>query len=51
MTNLLEFDNIHYAYPNCRESLSGVTFSIKKGAKVALVGPNGAGKTDPAPDV
>jgi len=45
MTNLLEFDNIHYAYPNCRESLSGVTFSIKKGAKVALVGPNGAGKT------
>ena len=45
MTNLLEFDNIHYAYPNCRESLSGVTFSIKKGARVALVGPNGAGKT------
>ncbi len=45
MTNLLEFDQIHYAYPNCRESLSGVTFSIKKGARVALVGPNGAGKT------
>jgi len=45
MTNLLEFDTIHYAYPNCRESLSRVTFSIKKGAKVALVGPNGAGKT------
>ncbi|WP_292425491.1 energy-coupling factor ABC transporter ATP-binding protein [Methanoregula sp.] len=45
MTNLLEFDNIHYAYPSCPESLSGVTFSIKKGAKVALVGPNGAGKT------
>jgi cobalt/nickel transport system ATP-binding protein len=45
MTNQLEFDNIHYAYPNCKESLSGVTFSIKKGAKVALVGPNGAGKT------
>ena len=45
MTNLLEFDDIHYAYPSCKESLSGVTFSIKKGAKVALVGPNGAGKT------
>ena len=45
MTTLLEFDNVHYAYPNCRESLSGVTFSIKKGARVALVGPNGAGKT------
>ncbi|MFZ1897084.1 energy-coupling factor ABC transporter ATP-binding protein [Methanoregula sp.] len=45
MTNLLEFENVHYAYPNCQESLCGVTFSIKKGAKVALVGPNGAGKT------
>ena len=45
MTNLLEFDNIHYTYPSCKESLSGITFSIKKGAKVALVGPNGAGKT------
>jgi cobalt/nickel transport system ATP-binding protein len=45
MTHLLEFDNVHYAYPNCPASLSGVTFSIKKGAKVALVGPNGAGKT------
>jgi cobalt/nickel transport system ATP-binding protein len=45
MTTVLEFDNIHYAYPNCPESLSGVTFPIQKGAKVALVGPNGAGKT------
>jgi len=45
MTTLLEFDHIHYAYPNCPESLSSVTFSIQKGARVALVGPNGAGKT------
>jgi len=45
MTNLFEFDNIHYAYPNCQESLSGISFSIRKGARVALVGPNGAGKT------
>ena len=45
MTNLLEFESVRYAYPNCRESLSGISFSIRKGSKVALVGPNGAGKT------
>jgi cobalt/nickel transport system ATP-binding protein len=45
MTTLLEFDHIHYAYPNCPESLCGVTFEVQKGGRVALVGPNGAGKT------
>jgi len=45
MTNLLEFDHVHYAYPNCPESLAGVTFTVQKGSRVALVGPNGAGKT------
>ena len=45
MTSILEFDRIHYAYPNCPESLAGVTFTVQKGSRVALVGPNGAGKT------
>ena len=30
MTNLLEFDHVHYAYPNCPESLAGVTFTVQK---------------------
>jgi len=45
MTPVLEFDQIQYAYPGCPESLSGISFTVKKGARVALVGPNGAGKT------
>ena len=45
MCPVLEFKNVHYAYPNSPVSLCGVNFSIKKGTKVALVGPNGAGKT------
>lgn len=45
MCPVLEFKNVHYAYPNSPASLNGVNFSIKKGTKVAIVGPNGAGKT------
>lgn len=45
MSTILEFRDVHYAYPNSQESLKGVNFTISEGAKVALVGPNGAGKT------
>ncbi len=45
MTPILTFEHVRYAYPNCLDSLAGVTFSLEEGAKVAVVGPNGAGKT------
>jgi cobalt/nickel transport system ATP-binding protein len=45
MAAILEFDSVRFAYPNCPDSLNGVTFSLEEGAKVAVVGPNGAGKT------
>ncbi len=42
---ILMFDHVRYAYPNCPDSLSDITFSLEAGLKVAVVGPNGAGKT------
>lgn len=41
----LQFDDVHYRYPNGYEALCGVSFRIAHGEKVALVGANGAGKS------
>ncbi len=46
MTDIvLEFDMIRFSYPNRPPSLKGISFTIERGKKVAVVGPNGAGKT------
>ncbi len=42
---VLEFDDVWYSYPNRPLSLSGISFAVERGKKVAVVGPNGAGKT------
>ena len=40
-----EFRNVSFAYPNGREVLSGVSFTLALGQRIALVGENGQGKT------
>ncbi|MCI0478542.1 MAG: thiol reductant ABC exporter subunit CydD, partial [Anaerolineales bacterium] len=41
----LRFENVWYSYDNTRAALNGVSFSIERGERVALVGHTGAGKS------
>ena len=42
----LRFENVYFRYPNAdTDTLKNITFSIKKGQRIAIVGLNGAGKT------
>ncbi len=44
---IIEFKNVSFAYPSRTEAgiITGLSFSIKHGERVALVGPSGAGKS------
>ena len=39
------FHDVHFRYDDKRQILRGITFTVPKGAKVALVGESGEGKT------
>lgn len=41
----IQFDDVHYTYPDGHEALKGVSFRITHGEKVAVLGLNGAGKS------
>jgi cobalt/nickel transport system ATP-binding protein len=45
MNNAIDLEHVVFSYPQGTLSLRGISFSIERGRKVALVGPNGAGKT------
>ena len=40
----IDFDDVHFSYGD-RKILKGVTFTVPKGRRVAIVGPSGSGKT------
>lgn len=45
---LLEFRDVHFGYPNGKEILHGINFSLQPGKIYAFVGPTGGGKTTTA---
>ncbi|HTI59354.1 ABC transporter ATP-binding protein [Mucilaginibacter sp.] len=45
---LLEFRNVHFAYPGGGEILHNINFKMERGKTYALVGPTGGGKTTTA---
>lgn len=46
--SLVEFHDVHFAYPNGKEVLHGISFALEQGKTYALVGPTGGGKTTTA---
>ncbi|MFC1872110.1 energy-coupling factor ABC transporter ATP-binding protein [Chloroflexota bacterium] len=45
MGSALNLKNLHYAYPDGHQALSGVDLAVETGESVGIVGPNGAGKS------
>ncbi len=45
MNPAIEVSDLRYAYPDGKQALRGVTFSVAKGECIGLIGPNGSGKS------
>ncbi|MEO5999626.1 MAG: ABC transporter ATP-binding protein [Chitinophagaceae bacterium] len=42
---IMEFNNVHFSYPNGKEVLHNMLFKLERGKTYALIGPTGGGKT------
>ena len=45
MTNIIQFENVGLRYGNAQETLSDISFAMRRGDFYFLTGPSGAGKT------
>lgn len=43
--HIIEFNNVHFTYPDGTDALTGLDFRITHGESVGIVGANGAGKS------
>ena len=45
MNPAIEVSDLRYAYPDGKQALKGITFSVAQGECIGLIGPNGSGKS------
>jgi energy-coupling factor transporter ATP-binding protein EcfA2 len=45
MNPAIEVSDLRYAYPDGKQALKGVSFSVAEGECIGLIGPNGSGKS------
>ncbi|HET6273648.1 MAG TPA: ABC transporter ATP-binding protein [Bacteroidota bacterium] len=45
MTPAIEVRSLRYTYPDGKEALKGISFSVEEGECIGVIGPNGSGKS------